>query len=163
LKNDVFSTQILWDFKVPLNSLRHRQEHHSIIIYRRAATKARMAPSPLRATVFRLAAPGEPVADGGVVVTVTEPLREVVVPATVVVAMEDIMEDIMDDSDIMEDIIDDSVIMEDISEVIVAGIDEAPAEVETGPEGMLKVTPAAEQSPWAALTVSSNWAGVQAA
>lgn len=122
-----------------------------------------MAPSPLRATVFRLAAPGEPVADGGVVVTVTEPLREVVVPATVVVAMEDTMEDIMDDSDIMEDIIDDSVIMEDISEVIVAGIDEVPAEVETGPEGMLKVTPAAEQSPWAALTVSSNWAGVQAA
>lgn len=118
-----------------------------------------MAPSPLRATVFRLAAPGEPVADGGVVVTVTELLREVVVPATVVVAMEDIM----DDSDIMEDIIDDSVIMEDISEVIVAGIDEVPAEVETGPEGMLKVTPAAEQSPWAALTVSSNWAGVQAA
>lgn len=117
-----------------------------------------MAPSPLRATVFRLAAPGEPVADGGVVVTVTELLREVVVPATVVVAMEDIM----DDSDIMEDI-DDSVIMEDISDVIVAGVDEVPAEVETGPEGMLKVTPAAEQSPWAALTVSSNWAGVQAA
>jgi len=103
-----------------------------------------MAPSPLTATAFRLAAE-ERVADGGVVVTVTEPLREVVVPATVVVAMEDIM----DDSDIMEDI-DDSVIMEDISDVIVAGVDEVPAEVETGPEGMLKVTPAAEQSPWAA-------------
>lgn len=111
-----------------------------------------MAPSPLRATVFRLAAPGEPVAEGVEVVTVA--LGERVVPAAVVVAMvdtsEDIMEDIMDDSE---------VIMEDISEVIVAGIDEVAAElaaeVEAGPEGTLKVTPAARQSPWAALTVCS--------
>lgn len=121
--------------------------------------RATTAPSPPRATVFRLAAPGSvPVGLGGeVVLTVPlAPPAEVVAGASVVSA-----EDVMTTEDGAEVAsVDGAEVVASVSEVVAAGADEVSvAEVAAlvwlPRGGMLRETPAPSQSAEAAAMVLS--------
>jgi hypothetical protein len=129
------------------------------VIYRKAATRATMAPSPPRATVFRLAAPGSvPVAVGGVVPVVTVPLPALVADGASVFSAADVSADV-----------GASVVSVDGAVLVAAG-----ADVEAGAEeaalvsgergGTLRETPALAQSweaasmvPWISASEHPAW------
>ena len=113
--------------------------------------------------MFRLAAPGSvPVGCGGEVV-LTVPLRVEVVGAPVDVPAEVVS---TVDADVVTTLVTvvagADVVAAEVSEEAAEEAEEvAPAEVETAPDGMTRVAPAAEQRPWAALRVASNSEALQ--
>lgn len=122
--------------------------------------RATTAPSPPRATVFRLAAPGSvPVGFGGpVVLTVPlAPPAEVVAGAPVVSA-EDVMA--TEDGAVVASVDGAEDVMASVSEVVAAGAEvvsmaEVAALVWLPRGGMLRETPAPSQSPVAAWMVDA--------
>lgn len=131
------------------------------MIYRKAATRATMAPSPPRATVFRLAAPGSvPVGVGGAVLLVVSLLAAVVAGASVVAAADVSSADVVGASVASMDgavVASASVVVASAS-VVAAGAEEA-AVVSVPRGGTLRETPAPAQSSEAAATVASISAG----
>ena len=115
-----------------------------------------MAPSPPRATVFRLAAPGSvPVGLGGRVPVVWVPFPDMVVAGASVV-----------EADVVASVIGALVVSVDWASVVEAaeeeGADVEGALVWGAPVGTLRVTPAPAQRPEAASTVSWYWVALHA-
>jgi hypothetical protein len=129
------------------------QRVNSVIIYRRAATKATRAPSPPRAIAFRLAAESSvPVGTGGVVVVPLVGIGAMVV--VVLTATEVTKEVVVAMTEVSVAVVGTT---EREVEVLTAVVEEAPA------DGMTRETPASAQRPPAALTVASKSAAEQAA